>query len=204
VARLLNFPISLAEIVTLVPPVLVLGLESPGIPGGAAFFMAPIVAVLLHVRDVDGFVATFVTMYTGLIPMFSTAGNTTNNGLVGALLNDRFCKYPGPVDPAAAKIQNPPASFVEQRNPLSPSRLAGWILMAMGAWMIVSPQTVLGLDQLKWMYKYTFPGEVLLGALLFTGSLHLLTPKNVADQFSPVAQQIPPTQESSSTTTNLT
>ena len=94
VARLLNFPISLAEIVTLIPPVLVLGLESPGIPGGAAFFMSPIVAVLLHVRDVDGFVATFVTMYTGLIPMFSTAGNTTNNGLVGALLNDRFCNYP--------------------------------------------------------------------------------------------------------------
>jgi hypothetical protein len=76
--------------------------------------------------------------------------------------------------------------------------------MAMGAWMIVSPQAVLGLDQLKWMYKYAFPGEVLLGAFLFTGSLHLLTPKNVADQFTPVAQQIPPTQESSSTTTNLT
>ena len=85
---------------------LVLGLESPGIPGGAAFFMSPIVAVLLHARDVDTFVATFVTMYTGLIPMFSTAGNTTNNGLVGALLNDRFYHDLGAPDRASPKIQN--------------------------------------------------------------------------------------------------
>lgn len=63
VARLLNFPISMAEILTLLPAVLILGLESPGIPGGAAFFMSPIVAALLHVRDVDVFVATFVAMY---------------------------------------------------------------------------------------------------------------------------------------------
>jgi Na+/H+-dicarboxylate symporter len=204
VARLLNFPISLAEIVTLVPPVLVLGLESPGIPGGAAFFMAPIVAVLLHVRDIDGFVATFVTMYTGLIPMFSTAGNTTNNGLVGALLTDRFYNSPGPEDPASAKIQNAPASFADQDSPLSLSRLAGWILMATGAWMIVSPQAVLGLDQLKWMYKNAFPGEVLLGALLMTVSLQLLTPKGVAEQFGAVGQKIPRSSESSGTTTNLT
>jgi hypothetical protein len=204
VARLLNFPISLAEIVTLLPPVLVLGLESPGIPGGAAFFMAPIVAVLLHVRDIDGFVATFVTMYTGLIPMFSTAGNTTNNGLVGALLTDRFCNYPRPEDSASAKIQNAPASFADRGSPLSLSRLVGWILMAMGAWMIVSPQAVLGLDQLKWMYKYSFPGEVLLGALLMTGSLQLLTPIDVAGQISPGVQRIPPSPESTSTPTRLT
>jgi Na+/H+-dicarboxylate symporter len=204
VARLLNFPISLAEIVTLLPPVLVLGLESPGIPGGAAFFMAPIVAVLLHVRDVDGFVATFVTMYTGLIPMFSTAGNTTNNGLVGALLTDRFCNYPGPGDPALAKIQNAPASFADQDSRLSLSRLAGWILMATGAWMIVSPQAMLGLVQLKWMHKYAFPGEVLLGALAITLSLQLLAPKPAADQPGSVAQKIPPSPVSSSSTTNLT
>src|SRR4030095_1683446 len=73
VARLLEFPISLAEILTLIPPVLILGLESPGIPGGAAFFMSPIVAALLRVGDVNVFVATFIAMYSGLIPMFSTA-----------------------------------------------------------------------------------------------------------------------------------
>jgi Na+/H+-dicarboxylate symporter len=201
VARLLNFPISLLEILTLIPPVLVLGLESPGIPGGAAFFMAPIVAVLLHARDVDGFVATFVTMYTGLIPMFSTAGNTTNNGLVGALLTDRFCKYPGPEDPALAKIQNAPESFTQVGSSLSPSRLIGWLLMAFGAWMMVSPQALLGLDQLKWMHKYAFPGEVLLGALVMTVSLHLLTPNAIADQQAPVVQKNTPRPESPSTPT---
>jgi len=189
VARLLNFPISLLEILTLIPPVLVLGLESPGIPGGAAFFMAPIVAVLLHVRDVDGFVATFVTMYTGLIPMFSTAGNTTNNGLVGAMLTDRFCKYPGPGDPASVKVQNAPESFAQDGSPLSPSRLLGWLLMAFGAWMIVSPQALLGLDQLKWMHKYAFPGEVLLGALVMTAALQLLAPKALVDQSAAVERE---------------
>jgi Na+/H+-dicarboxylate symporter len=189
VARLLNFPISLLEILTLIPPVLVLGLESPGIPGGAAFFMAPIVAVLLHVRDIDGFVATFVTMYTGLIPMFSTAGNTTNNGLVGAMLTDRFCKYPGPEDPSSARKQNVPETFAQESNPLSPSRLVGWLLMAFGAWMIVSPQALLGLDQLKWMHKYAFPGEVILGALVMTVSLQMLTPKALVDHSAPVAHE---------------
>src|SRR4029077_16514848 len=117
VARLLNFPISLMEILTLIPPVLVLGLESPGIPGGAAFFMSPIVAVLLHARDVDAFVATFVTMYSGLIPMFSTAGNTTNNGLVGALLNDRFCYSSKAEDTASRKIQDDSARPAIQNQP---------------------------------------------------------------------------------------
>lgn len=189
VARLLNFPISLLEILTLIPPVLVLGLESPGIPGGAAFFMAPIVAVLLHVRDIDGFVATFVTMYTGLIPMFSTAGNTTNNGLVGAILTDRFFKYPAQEDPAISKIQNAPESFTDPGNLFSPSRLLGWLLLGFGGWMIVSPQAILGLDQLKWMHNFAFPGEVILGALVMTASLQLLTPKAVVEQSSLLAQE---------------
>jgi Na+/H+-dicarboxylate symporter len=189
VARLLNFPISLAEIVTLIPPVLVLGLESPGIPGGAAFFMAPIVAVLLHVRDIEGFVATFVTMYTGLIPMFSTAGNTTNNGLVGAILADRFYKNPRPEDAASPKVQNASASIASQIRPFGLSTLFGWVLMALAAWMIVSPQALLGLDQLKWMHKYAFPGEVVLGALVMIASLQLLTPDARVDQSRVVAHE---------------
>src|SRR6266481_8486 len=180
VARLLNFPISLAEILTLIPPVLILGLESPGIPGGAAFFMSPIVAVLLHARDVDAFVATFVTMYSGLIPMFSTAGNTTNNGLVGALLNDRFCYSSKAENTASRKIQDDSARPAIQSQPSGISRLIGWITMVSGGWMIVSPQALLGLDQLKWMYRYTFPGEVLLGALVMSFALKLLAPPNTA------------------------
>jgi hypothetical protein len=198
VARLLNFPVSTAEILTLIPPVLILGLESPGIPGGAAFFMSPIVAVLLHVRDVDVFVATFVTMYSGLIPMFSTAGNTTNDGLVGALLNDRFCTYLKTGDPSLRKIQNDSFLFTKQSGPLAPPRLMGWTLLIIGGWMIVSPQALLGIDLLKWMHKYAFTGEVLLGALVMSLSLQLLAPSRIADQFAPLVQKISPTSDSPS------
>lgn len=95
VARLLNIPISLTEILMLIPPVLILGLESPGIPGGAGFFMSPIIGALLSAPDMSIFVTTFVTVYSGLVPMFATAGNTTNDGIVGAFLNDRFANYLG-------------------------------------------------------------------------------------------------------------
>jgi Na+/H+-dicarboxylate symporter len=181
VTRLLNFPISLGEILALIPPVLILGLESPGIPGGAAFFMSPIVAVLLHVKDVNGFVAAFVTMYSGLIPMFVTAGNTTNDGLVGALLNDRFFKYLTHRESAPAQLPKLSESSAGRDEARVWSKLLGWILLALGAWMIISPQALLGLDQLKWMYKYAFPGEVILGALALTLSLRLLNFAGSAD-----------------------
>src|SRR5713226_9346822 len=132
VARLLNLPISLAEILTLIPPVLILGLESPGIPGGAAFFMSPIVAVLLHVRDIDVFVATFVTMYSGLIPMFATAGNTTNDGLVGALLNDGFASYLKLIETDSPHRPRASASAIRHDGLQTLRKLAGWALMAMG------------------------------------------------------------------------
>jgi Na+/H+-dicarboxylate symporter len=90
VARLLSVPISLAQIALLVPPVAVLALETPGIPGGAAYFMSPIIAVLLHVPNEALWVTTFIAAFSGLIPMFSTAGNTTTDGVVGAILEDRF------------------------------------------------------------------------------------------------------------------
>jgi hypothetical protein len=35
-------------------------------------------------------VSTFIAVYSGLIPMFSTAGNTTDDGVVGAILEDCF------------------------------------------------------------------------------------------------------------------
>lgn len=90
VCRLLDIPISLMEILMLIPPVMILGLESPGIPGGAGFFMGPIIGVLLNAPDLNVFITTMVAVFSGLIPMFNTAGNTTDDGIVGALLNDRF------------------------------------------------------------------------------------------------------------------
>ncbi len=174
VARLLNFPISLVEIVTLIPPALILGLESPGIPGGAAFFMSPIVAVLLHVRDIEVFVATFVTMYSGLIPMFATAGNTTNDGLVGALLNDGFASYLRLAETDSPFRPQTSHSPIRQDGPQALRKLAGWVLMLLGTWMLVSPQAVMGLNQLKWMYNYAFRGEAMLGVVVFSASLYLL------------------------------
>ena len=53
-AKLLNVPLSLTEILMLIPPVMILGLESPGIPGGAGYFMSPIIAVMLNVPDHGG------------------------------------------------------------------------------------------------------------------------------------------------------
>ncbi|MGI5837893.1 MAG: cation:dicarboxylate symporter family transporter [Chloroflexota bacterium] len=92
VAMLLGIPISEMEVLMLIPPVMILGLESPGVPGGAGFFMSPIIGALLGAPDLNLFVTTFVTVYSGLIPMFAAAGNTTSDGIVGAFLNDLFGK----------------------------------------------------------------------------------------------------------------
>ena len=180
VSRLLSIPISLAEILLLIPPVLILSLESPGIPGGAAFFMSPIVAVLLNVPSAEVFVATFVAMYSGLIPMFSTAGNTTNDGLVGAVLNDRFAGY-------LTLGQGSQAAELRGATALVPRRaggvrgLLGWAVLAVGVWMLVSPQSILGLNQLKWMHRYSFQGEAVLGALVLTVSVYVLASMGVGE-----------------------
>jgi hypothetical protein len=50
----------------------------------------------------------------------------------------------------------------------------GWIIFLLGSWMLVSPQALLGLKQLKWMYNYAFPGEVLLGVIVSSVGLYLL------------------------------
>jgi hypothetical protein len=172
--RLLHIPISMTDIILLIPPMLILGLVSPGIPGGAGFFMSPIVAILLHVKDADTFVTTFVAMYAGLIPMLSTAGNTTNDGLVGAFLNDRFANYLGMEHSSEAeKIR----SYSQNEGAGAESgigKLIGWITLLAGTWMLVSPQALLGLNQLKWMHDYAFSGEVPLGMLILSVSLYFL------------------------------
>jgi Na+/H+-dicarboxylate symporter len=93
VARLLGIPISETEIIMLIPPVMILGLESPGIPGGPGFFMAPIIGALMAAPDLNVFVTTFVTVYSGLVPMFTTAGNTTDDGVIGCFLQDLFSRF---------------------------------------------------------------------------------------------------------------
>ena len=126
----------------------------------------------LNVRDVDVFVATFVTMYSGLIPMFSTAGNTTNDGLVGALLNDRFAKNVEIPESSSLSVPVLQGKGLEARG----MRLwLGWALLLSGAWMLVAPQAKLGLKQLQWMNHGSFRGEVLLGVLVIGTALYLLS-----------------------------
>ncbi|MEH7122644.1 hypothetical protein V7127_05265, partial [Bacillus sp. JJ1773] len=58
--------------------------------GGAGFFMSPVIATILQVPDPALFITTFITMYSGFIPMICTAVNTTDDGLIGAMVQDRF------------------------------------------------------------------------------------------------------------------
>lgn len=163
---LLTLPLSMTEIALLVPPVMILGLESPGIPGGAGVFMSPVIASLLVVPDPALFVTTFVTLYSGLIPMITTAGNTTNNGFVGAIVNDCF------MDPETADefVLTPEIAYDLVPYPFSIRLLSGGVLVT-GLWMIVAPQARLGLPALRWLSDATFRGEALTGAVLMLAGM---------------------------------
>jgi hypothetical protein len=150
--------------------------------------------VLLHVHDIDVFVATFVTMYSGLIPMFSTAGNTTNDGLVGAVLNDRFSSYLRLEETDSVNKLQDSASPIRQDRPRILRKLAGWVLMALGAWMLVSPQAVMGLNQLKWMHNYAFRGEVWLGVVVLSASLYLVNANGKSDEVEKIGPENPARQ----------
>ncbi len=53
-------------------------------------------------------------------------------------------------------------------------RILGIILALAGSWMLVSPQALLGLKELKWMYRYAFPGEVLIGIVAISIGFYLI------------------------------
>jgi Na+/H+-dicarboxylate symporter len=164
---LLGIPITMTEIAVLIPPVMILGLESPGIPGGAGVFMSPVIASVLAVPDPATFVTTFVTFYTGLIPMLATAGNTTDDGFVGAIVNDYFAD-----DEDERAAGHGEASGEPMLVPYStPTRLAGIVLSVAGLWMVVAPQARMGLPALRWMSSSVFPGEAVAGAIVLLGGL---------------------------------
>jgi hypothetical protein len=159
---LLGLPITMTEIAVLIPPVMILGLESPGIPGGAGVFMSPVIASLLDVPDPATFVTTFVTFYSGLIPMFATAGNTTDDGFVGAIVNDRFA-----VEDEERVTDPDPTMGDRILLPYStPVRLLGLVASGAGLWMLVAPQARMGLPALRWMSTSAFQGEAIVGALV--------------------------------------
>lgn len=53
-------------------------------------------------------------------------------------------------------------------------KVIGGILLALGAWMMVSPQALTGLKGLQWMHALSFPGEVLIAIPVFGAALYLL------------------------------
>jgi Na+/H+-dicarboxylate symporter len=177
---LLGLPITMTEIAVLIPPVMILGLESPGIPGGAGVFMSPVIASLLAVPDPAVFVTTFVTFYSGLIPMLATAGNTTDDGFVGAIVNDRFADSlnEDTAEPAAMG-----EALLDRYS--APIRLLGGVAAAAGLWMVVAPQARMGLPALRWMSESAFEGEALAGALVLLAGLWMsLGVRSSSDQRS--------------------
>ncbi len=53
-------------------------------------------------------------------------------------------------------------------------KVLGFLLFLLGSWMLVSPQSLIGLRELKWMYKYAFAGEILLGVAVVCIAYFLL------------------------------
>ena len=182
---LLGVPITMTEIAVLIPPVMILGLESPGIPGGAGVFMSPVIASLLGVPDPTLFVTTFVTFYSGLVPMLATAGNTTDDGFVGAIVNDRFADDDD--DPA---VESEPAIGALRLLPYAtPVRLFGIVATLVGLWMVVAPQAKMGLPALRWMAASAFPGEAIAGALVLLLGLGMsLGRRNPIETAAPAAR----------------
>ncbi len=50
----------------------------------------------------------------------------------------------------------------------------GWLLFLIGCWMLISPQAILGLKQLKWIYDYSFPGEIAVGIIVICIAFYLI------------------------------
>jgi hypothetical protein len=53
-------------------------------------------------------------------------------------------------------------------------RIAGFALLVLGAWALIAPQANLGLPELRWLARHTFPGEVIAGIVLFGLGYYLL------------------------------
>jgi hypothetical protein len=46
-------------------------------------------------------------------------------------------------------------------------KITGLLLLVLGAWALIAPQANLGLPELRWLSRHTFPGEALIGIVLF-------------------------------------
>ncbi|MGG1397154.1 hypothetical protein ABE288_04900 [Bacillus salipaludis] len=53
-------------------------------------------------------------------------------------------------------------------------KIIGYLVFLIGLWMMVSPQAILGLKELKWIAEYAFPGEAFIGAIACSASLLMI------------------------------
>jgi hypothetical protein len=53
-------------------------------------------------------------------------------------------------------------------------RTLGLILLVLGAWALIAPQANLGLPELRWMARTSFPGEALVGIGIFALAYYLI------------------------------
>jgi hypothetical protein len=53
-------------------------------------------------------------------------------------------------------------------------KASGVALLVLGSWALIAPQANLGLTELRWIARYAFPGEALLGVLSLGGAYQLL------------------------------
>jgi hypothetical protein len=122
---LLGLPITMTEIAVLIPPVMILGLESPGIPGGAGVFMSPVIASLLAVPDPATFVTTFVTFYPASFPCLrpratrpTTDSSARSSTIALPISDDDTRRSPGRIgEPLPIRTRRPFASSASSRPP---------------------------------------------------------------------------------------
>ena len=53
-------------------------------------------------------------------------------------------------------------------------KILGWLALAAGAWMLISPQALMGLKQLQWMHRYSFSGEAVVAIPVLGLAYYLL------------------------------
>jgi hypothetical protein len=60
-------------------------------------------------------------------------------------------------------------------------KLLGSTFLLAGSWGLISPQANLGLPALRWISKYSFTGETLIGVVLLGTAYYLLGTRSKSD-----------------------
>lgn len=53
-------------------------------------------------------------------------------------------------------------------------KIISYILIAIGSWMLISPQSLMGIKYLRWMHNFAFPGEILCGITILAAAYYFL------------------------------